>query len=293
MKPLHLVFFTALILTSCGDNKKETTNKNPEQTTMETKTQLSNKEKGAALLRSLETGDQKAASYINPESYTQHNLAVADGMAGFAEVLQNAPEGGFKANVIRSFEDGNYTFHHTVYDFFGPKVGFDIFRFEDGRIVEHWDNLAELAPVNPSKRTQTDGATEPTDLDKTNENKALVADFMDTILINGEFDKLPNYFDGDNYLQHNSMIADGLSGLSAGLEAMAQQGITMVYNTTHKVLGEGNFVLVVSEGSFAGEPTSFYDLFRIENGKIAEHWDILETILPEEQRKNSNGKFNF
>ena len=67
----------------------------------------------------------------------------------------------------------------------------------------------------------------------------------------------------------------------------------MVYTKNHIVSGEGNFVLAVSEGTFAGKPTSFYDLFRIENGKIAEHWDVIETIMPEADRKNTNGKFNF
>jgi predicted SnoaL-like aldol condensation-catalyzing enzyme len=72
---------------------------------------------------------------------------------------------------------------------------------------------------------------------------------------------------------------------------MARQGVIMKYNRIHKVLGEGNFVLVVSEGSFGGRQTSFYDLFRVEKGKIAEHWDTIETIPPREQWKNSNGKF--
>ena len=58
--------------------------------------------------------------------------------------MQNAPEGGFKANVIRVFEDGNYVFTHTKYDFFGPKAGFDVFRFEDGKIVEHWDAIQQI-----------------------------------------------------------------------------------------------------------------------------------------------------
>ena len=74
---------------------------------------------------------------------------------------------------------------------------------------------------------------------------------------------------------------------------MAAQGITMKYDRVHKVLGEGNFVLVVSEGAFGGKQTSFYDLFRVENGKIAEHWDTIETIPPHEQWKNGNGKFGF
>ena len=65
----------------------------------------------------------------------------------------------------------------------------------------------------------------------------------------------------------------------------------MIDNKIHLVLGEGDFVLVVSEGSFGGEPTSYYDLFRLENGKIAEHWDVLETILPVAEQANTNGKF--
>ncbi len=283
----------AFAIVSCNttQKKKETTTNTETQTTME-KT-ISNKEKAVAVLESLETGDQTAVAYINPNKYIQHNLAVADGLEGFGEVLQHKPEGGFKAKVVRAFEDGNYVFTHTEYDFFGPKVGFDVFRFENGLIVEHWDNLLEKAVPNPSGHTQTDGPTKSTDLDKTAVNKAFVKDFVHTILVNGEFDKLANYFDGDTYIQHNPAIADGVSGLGTALEAMAKQGITMVYTKNHIVLGEGNFVLAVSEGTFAGRPTSFYDLFRIANGKIAEHWDVMETIMPEADRKNTNGKFNF
>ncbi|XMO88169.1 nuclear transport factor 2 family protein [Algibacter sp. AS12] len=287
MKPIITTVALALIMTTC-DSQNNNDLDNMEKTTV-----LSNKDKAVALISSLETGDQTAIAYINPTNYTQHNLAVADGLEGFGEVLQHAPEGGFKANVVRSYQDGDYAITHTEYDFFGPKAGFDIFKFENGQIIEHWDNFSDLVSANPSRRTQTDGVVTITDLDKTEQNKALVKDFVKTVLINGEFDKMPNYFDGDAYIQHNTMIADGVSGLAKALEDMAKQGITMVFTKNHIVLGEGNFVLSVSEGTFAGNPTSFYDLFRIENGKIAEHWDTIETILPEQDRKNNNGKFNF
>ena len=95
---------------------------------------VSNKEKAIAVLASLETGDQNAINYINPNKYIQHNLAVGDGLAGFGEVMKHAPEGGFKSNIIRAYEDGDYVFTHTIYDFFGPKIGFDVFRFENGKI---------------------------------------------------------------------------------------------------------------------------------------------------------------
>jgi len=280
MRKLLAVISLALIMSSC--TKSQTMEK-----------QLTNKEKAVALLESIETGDKAPIAYINPNKYKQHNLAIADGLAGFGAVLQNAPEGGFKVNVVRAFQDGDYVFAHTEYNFFGEKVGFDVFKFENGLIVEHWDNLLAKAAVNPSGHTQTDGVTTIADVEKTVANKALVKDFITTILINGDMSKLTSFFDGDNYIQHNPAIADGISGLGQALEAMAKQGIAMVYKTNHIVLGEGNFVLAISEGEFAGQPTSYYDLFRVENGKIAEHWDVMETILPKSEWRNNNGKFGF
>jgi predicted SnoaL-like aldol condensation-catalyzing enzyme len=47
----------------------------------------------------------------------------------------------------------------------------------------------------------------------------------------------------------------------------------------------------MSEGQFAGKHSAFFDLFRVQNGKIAEHWDIIETIPPKAEWKNGNGKF--
>jgi predicted SnoaL-like aldol condensation-catalyzing enzyme len=114
---------------------------------------------------------------------------------------------------------------------------------------------------------------------------------VDDILVNGRMERLAGYYDGDKYIQHNPQIADGLSGLGAALRAMAESGITMKYDHIHRVLGEGSFVLVVSEGSFASKPTAFYDLFRVDGGKIAEHWDTIEATPSKDQWKNENGKF--
>ncbi len=294
MKQTLLALTLMVTLASCKSGKNENTeSNNKNETKMETAIKLSNKEKTLAVLKSIETGDQKAISYINPTNYTQHNLAVADGLEGFGALMQHAPEGGFKVNTIRAFQDGAFGFAQTEYDFFGPKIGVDVFRFENGQIVEHWDNLIEVLPANPSGHTQTDGTITVTDLDKTETNKTLVANFINDVLVNGKMDKIANYFDGDNYIQHNPNIGDGLSGLGQALEAMAKQGVTMQFDTIHKVLGQGNFVLAISEGKFAGQPTSYYDLFRVEDGKIAEHWDVMETIAPKADRKNANGKFNF
>ena len=244
------------------------------------------------LLKSIETGDPAPVAVVHPITYIQHNPETHEGGEGLASLFKRLSKTNPRVNLVRVFEDGDYVFGHTEYDFASTKIGFEVFRFENDLVVEHWDNLQpKPAEPNPSGHTMTDGPTEPTNLAKTLENKEIVRSFVDDILVNGRMERLRGYFDGDSYTQHNPQIGDGLSGLGAALEEWAAQGIVMKYDRIHRVLGEGSFVLVVSEGSIAGSHTSFYDLFRVADGKIAEHWDTIETIPPREKWKNDNGKF--
>ncbi|MBI1226975.1 MAG: hypothetical protein GC192_17215 [Bacteroidetes bacterium] len=279
------LFVLAAAFDGCSSNEISTSKK---EETME----MTIKQKAVAVIESIGTGAQEPVGYINAQNYTQHNLAVGDGLAGFGAVMANAPAGGFKSEVVRAFQDGEYAFLHVKYDFFGPKAAFDIFRFKDGKIVEHWDNLAEIAAPNPSGHTQFDGATEITDLDKTESNKTLVKNFVNDVLMGGKSDKITDYISTEKYVQHNPQVADGLNGLGAALKYFADNNLVMQYDKVHKVLGEGNFVLTVSEGQFGiGDHVAYYDLFRVENGKIVEHWDVIQTIPPKSEWKNANGKF--
>jgi predicted SnoaL-like aldol condensation-catalyzing enzyme len=242
------------------------------------------------LLKSLETKDPAPFAYINPKKYIQHNLAVADGPAGVAALIRNLPP-DTKVNTVRVYQDGDFVFAHTEYNFFGPKIGFDIFRFEDGLIVEHWDNLQEAATEpSPSGHTMIDRPTIPSDLDQTEANKSLMQRYMED-LIAGRRETFLSYFNGTQYIQHNPWVADTIPGLLAGLKSLAEKGQVVVYKSVNKILGEGIFVLVITEATFEGVPTGIFDLYRIENGKIAEHSDTLQAIPPRGEWKNSNGKF--
>lgn len=284
---MSLIMLVGLV--ACNSKKESNNNTNHKK---EEKMTLSNKEKVVALLNSFNNGDHEPISYINPAKYIQHNLDVADGLEGFGAVMQNAPEGGFKANVVRAFEDGDYVFTHTEYDFFGPKAAFDVFRFEDGKIVEHWDNMSEVTPPNPSGRTQFDGETAIADVDKTAANKSVIEKFVDEVLLNHKMDNITSYINAENYKQHNSAVADGLDGFGAAMKYFAENGMVMEYEKVHKILGEGNFVLTMSEGKFGkGDHVAFYDLFRLEDGLIVEHWDVIQPIPAKENWKNTNGKF--
>ncbi len=290
---MNKLAFTALAIASAAAfaacTMPSTMTKNPID---QEQTMTTNTEKAVALLNSFNTGDTAPIAYINADNYVQHNLDVADGLAGFGAVMQNAPPQGFGAKVHRAFADGDYVVVHTEYEFFGPKAGFDVFRFEDGLIVEHWDNLTEITSPNPSGHTQFDGATEITDLEKTEQNKAVVKGFIDNVLLGGQMDSVASYINPEDYRQHNSAVADGLDGFEAAMRYFAENGLVMEYHKLHKVLGQGNFVLAMSEGKFGkGEHVAFYDLFRLEQGKIVEHWDVIQPIPAKSEWKNSNGKF--
>jgi predicted SnoaL-like aldol condensation-catalyzing enzyme len=137
-----------------------------------------------------------------------------------------------------------------------------------------------------------DGPTEVSDPDSTESNRNLVRSFLEEILLNGEFDKLPTYVDEEYFAEHNPRSGDGLSALHLALaESAPDGGMRIRYDKIHRILADGSFVLSVSEGSLNGAHTSFYDLFRLAQGELVEHWDTTESITPRSEWKNENGKF--
>jgi predicted SnoaL-like aldol condensation-catalyzing enzyme len=131
-----------------------------------------------------------------------------------------------KLDIRRVIEDGNFVAVHSGYT--GPMVVIDIFRFEDGKIVDHWANTQEYVEKTASGYTMLYGPTQIKDLEKTEENKALLKELVFDVFIGGDYDKISSFFD-DNYIQHNPRFKDGLSGLFKGLEEMAKQGKEMKF----------------------------------------------------------------
>ena len=244
-----------------------------------------------ALLKGIETGDAAAVAIVNPDKYIQHNPQTHEGGEGLAALFKRLSKTSPRVNIVRAFEDGDYVFGHTEYDFASSKIGFEVFRFENDLVVEHWDNIQERQEPNASGHTMVDGPTEATDLVRTESNREIVRTFIDDILINGRFQNLGHYIDNARYTEHNPRIADGLPALRAALTTSPDTGITIDYDRIHRVLAEGNFVLSMSEGSLNGVHSALYDLFRVANGRLVEHWDTVEKIAPRSDWKNENGKF--
>lgn len=244
-----------------------------------------------ALLKGIETGDPASVAVVNQEKYIQHNPQTHEGGEGLAALFKRLSKTSPRVNIVRAFEDGDYVFGHTEYDFASSRIGFEVFRFEDDLAVEHWDNIQQRQGPNSSGHSMVDGPTEATDLALTELNRELARSFVDDVLIKRQMKKLEHYIDGKNFIQHNPNMPDGVEALRSVLDNTSGESETIQYDKNHRLLAEGNFVLSVSEGARGGVHSSFYDLFRIEGGKLAEHWDTIEEIPPRSEWKNDNGKF--
>lgn len=250
------------------------------------------KDRICALLKGIETGDPESVEVVSPVKYIQHNPQTSEGGEGLAALFKRLSKTSPSVNIVRIFSDGDYVFAHTEYEFSVSRVGFEVFRFEDDFAVEHWDNIQSRRGPNSSGRSMVDGETEASDLELTDSNRELVRSFVETVLIGGRVNSLGAYVNEAQFREHNPFMGDDLSTLRKMLESPEPVDLaTLKYQKLHRVLAEGDFVLTVCEGVMKGNLASFYDLFRVVDGRIIEHWDTTEKIPPLSEWKNDNGKF--
>jgi predicted SnoaL-like aldol condensation-catalyzing enzyme/uncharacterized protein YndB with AHSA1/START domain len=226
-----------------------------------------------------------AAKYINPEKYIEHNPHVGDGVEGLKAYVRSLPNDNH-LRVVRAFQDGLYVFSQEEGLILGKNIFFDIFRFEDDLIVEHWAFSAKDAPPNQSGHTQTDGPTEAKLSVDTYKNKSIVREYYETIHVSGDHSKIPHYFAGDNCIRHEPGVLDGVTAFKRDLEELVKH---RSIDEIKFVLGQGDFVFIAAKGSHESEPCLYIDLYRVEDGKIAERWGFPEEPPPQGKWKNSNG----
>ena len=237
---------------------------------------------------------REAVTKFTGSRYTQHSTGVRDGVEGFVaffeDFIQRNPIRDIR--IVRAFEDGRHVFvqaHQSLNHGEAEWVTLDFFDTDaDDKIVEHWDVIAEYSHSTPSGHTSVDGPTEITDLDRTEENKALVRSMIEGGLMpGGDPNTIDSYISAETYIQHNKDVPDGLEAFKALATA---EDRPLNYQEIVLLVGQGNFVATLCKANWEGHPCAQADLFRVESGLIVEHWDAAEPIGPEEDWVNS-GKF--
>ncbi|WOE31538.1 MULTISPECIES: nuclear transport factor 2 family protein [unclassified Acinetobacter] len=227
--------------------------------------------------------DTTALSRYFAENFIEHSPLVADGISGLAQLVNDSPQ--LQHQAIRILADGDLVAIHGRFQGLDeqPLVGFDIYRVDNGKIVEHWDGLVPEAAANSSGRTQLDGVNQVDTDGDIEKNRELVSNFFTQTLIAGDYSGFRRYAEGNHFLQHSPDIGDGVDAVIDFLEHIRDQGQGLVYHKIHRTIADGQFVLTHSEGEIAGDRHAYFELWRVENGKIAELWDAI-TAVPEDQQ---------
>ena len=120
-------------------------------------------------------------------------------------------------------------------------------------------------------------------------NKKTVLEFYEAGLNQKDFDAAAKFF-GPRYIQHNPTAPDGIEGFKAFLGFLREK-FPDAHSEIKRAFAEGDFVILhvhsVREKGTRGR--AIVDIFRLENGKIVEHWDVVQEIP--EKPANANGMF--
>lgn len=228
--------------------------------------------------------------YFSPD-FIEHSPLVANGLDGLHELVQTHPQ--LRHEARRVLQDGNLVAIHGRFTGLDeqPLVGFDIYRVENAKIIEHWDGLVPEAAPNASSRTQLDGPTEPSTGHDVERNRAYITEFFTETLIKGDYTGFRRYTNGKNFLQHSPDIADGVEEVIAFLEKIKAEGNGLEYDHIHRTVADGQFVLTHSEGRICGTRHAYFELWRLDNGKLAEMWDAILPIPEDGEAKHGHGIF--
>ncbi|MCT8162202.1 nuclear transport factor 2 family protein [Pseudoruegeria sp. SHC-113] len=223
--------------------------------------------------------------------YTQHSTGVADGAEGFLAFFEPFLARNPKRDIrlVKLFQDGRWVFcsaYQSLNEGAAQWVTMDMFYTDtEGLILEHWDTIAPYEAQIASEQDMVGGPQEVDASADTEANKALVLEFTKQIRQGESLDRIGDFV-AEGLIQHAPGIGAGRDGLADWLASEACGQYEMLF----RVIGQGDFVVTYGKRHANGRDIAVFDLYRIAEGRIAEHWMNEEEIGPRDSWGNS-GKF--
>lgn len=223
-----------------------------------------------------------------------HRPEVVDNIESKLQYFENRLVNG-KVEIGRVLEDGfNVGVHFRLTESSKSTINIHVYRFNDaGKLVELWTNTQNELPARADGTTMLNGSATIDDLEKTEQNRAFTNDIYENVMVRGQSERISDFFVDGKMLQHNMMMENDLAGMGSFLQGLDNAGRHETINAYELCVCEGNFSITATNANFGTEIWAFFDIQRWENGKVAEHWDVIEPMQAPEDWKNNFGKFNF
>jgi predicted SnoaL-like aldol condensation-catalyzing enzyme len=243
----------------------------------------------------MEGGNRDIAAHYMTEDFVSWNPNVAAGRDAFVSTLRTRPdliqnarvEGLDHAEV--QFADGPYVFimwANYVNDIIEPAHIYkyntlDLFRIENGKIVEHWDGARKVVDTDFGAKSDGGGTFENSmNLSELEQDTHRIGqvEFRDILQFNHT--ELAEQYFHPNYMQHNPNVPGGLANFMVNFGGREQRELTGEWITPPTLeIVSGNFYLKFDqrmEDDPAGGQSAYYrfDMVRVDDGLIWEHWDV-------------------
>ncbi len=225
--------------------------------------------------------------------YIQHSPMIEDGRDGIRKGVAWMKDKGLRPEreVARVLAQGDLVGVQSRVTLGGETaiVG-DIFRLQDGQIIEHWDVMQQEVPKDQTANGNSmiggggdvDADVSQADLAR---NAANATEFFGKGIA-GDIETLKRLF-GEEYIQHNPRVPNGKEAIFG---FFADSDGTLGNVTVHLTIAEGDMTMALVE--YADWGNGVIELLRHdENGKIVEHWDIMQPIPAPEEFIHGNGMF--
>jgi predicted SnoaL-like aldol condensation-catalyzing enzyme len=262
------VFAVGLCAFACVATRAQTTNDQIMETPISNKELVLDFWKRAIGQGNLEVAEQRIA-----EDYIQHSASGKPGKAALLEALtmlkqMPKPENPPKP-FMRVIADGDYVVVHMLITFGGQTmIVLDMVRLQNSRFVEHWDAIQPMTEA--TAKSAIEGPTQTNDPGQTASNKQRIADFVQAVLKEGQWERTAD-FASLGIIVHDPEATSGVSGWKEMLQRYTLE-------KTYRIIGEGNLVMTQSRVLQNETPYACYDLYRLENTRIVEHWRVKQPI---------------
>ena len=257
----------------------------------------------ATAFKAAADNDHSAFMAVAADPYIQHSPDLADGWEPVWEILTNRPP-DFSTSQMEwlgkdcLLDNGDFLVMFREVnrgDGTPPSKIVDVMRFdENGKYAEHWDIRQPLSDETASGRSETgagsvflnDPVTYSEQIEE--ENKKIAATFLNVAFNQNNLKRALEEHGYENYVQHDPLIADGIEPVIQAFESGTIPALC--YDIQH-ILAQNDLVVIHSKVTTIGGVAAVVDILRIRDGKLVEHWDVFQPVLPDSEMPHSNGIF--